>query len=433
MNKNVKKINIITLGCSKNTVDSEQLCAQLHKNGFQVAHNSDSPDFDIACVNTCGFINDAKEESIEQILNLVSAKKQGYLKKIIVFGCLSQRYFNELKTEIPEIDIIQGNYNITELINIICEKNIIKDKHSRIFDSPGHYAYLKISEGCSRTCAFCAIPLIKGKYQSRKIDDIINEAKYLSDKGVKELILIAQDLSYYGYDNYKQLMLPELVEKISGINGITWIRLHYLYPFMFPEKLIDIIASNPKLCKYIDIPLQHISDKMLLSMKRGGTKKQTINLLNKFREKIPDLAIRTSIMVGHPNETKKEFNELTKFIKEQKFDRLGVFKYSEEEGTYSAENYKDIISEEEKAERMDIIMKIQQEISLKKNAEKINKTLKVIIDSQEDGTYIGRTQHDSVEVDNEVIITSKEKLQTGNFYNVKVVDYDYYELFAEKC
>ncbi len=432
MDKVAKKINIITLGCSKNIVDSEQFAAQAVIAGYKVVHNSSELDFNIAVVNTCGFINDAKEESINMILQLVDLKNNTKLEKIIVFGCLAQRYMNELKSEIPEVDVFLGNYNVKKLLNVISSDFKANRKYDRLYESQGHYAYLKIAEGCNRNCAFCAIPGIKGKFISRSMSDILEEAKILVDSGVKELILIAQDLSFYGYDIDKKLHLPELVEKLSEINGVEWIRLHYLYPFLFPERLIKVIANNPKVCKYVDIPLQHISDNVLSAMNRGGTKQQTLDLLAKFRKEIPGVTIRTTMLVGHPGETEQDFQELLDFIQEQKFDRLGVFTYSEEEGTIAAEKYEDSISEEVKETRADQIMDVQRDISYKLNSEKVGKIYKVLIDREEDGVFFGRTEFDSVEVDGEVIIESVEDLKIGNFYIVKITSFDEYDLYGEK-
>jgi ribosomal protein S12 methylthiotransferase len=440
MVKNAKKINIITLGCSKNLTDSEQFAFQAAAAGYEVVHNSDKLDFDIAFINTCGFINDAKEESINTILELVNLKKtrnkghknEGKDIKIVVFGCLAARYESELRAEIPEVDFYAGNYNLDQLTQII---DSIPDKdtiYNRIPESNGHYAYLKISEGCNRNCSFCAIPLIKGKYISRKPEDIIEEANLLAKTGVKELILIAQDLSFYGYDINKEFLLPDLVTKLSEIEGIEWIRLQYLYPFLFPEKLLDVIADNPKVCKYIDIPLQHISDKILKNMNRGCTKQEVVDLLAKIRTKIPNATIRTTMLVGHPGEGEDEFDELLDFVKEQKFDRLGVFTYSEEEGTKAAETYKDDISTKTKNARADILMAEQSLISNELNSQKCGKIYKVIIDSQEGEFYIGRTEFDSVEVDNEVIVTTDEKLVIGSFYNVEITGFDTYELYGKK-
>ncbi|MDD2634411.1 MAG: 30S ribosomal protein S12 methylthiotransferase RimO [Bacteroidales bacterium] len=432
MLKVAKKINIITLGCSKNVVDSEQFAVQASMAGFEVVHNLDEIDFNIAIVNTCGFINDAKEESINMIFQLVNLKNSGKLEKIIVFGCLAQRYMNELKAEIPEVDVFCGNYDVSELLNLIEADFDKKHKYDRILDSPGHYAYLKIAEGCNRQCGFCAIPLIKGNYVSRAKSDILEEAQVLASKGVKELIIIAQDISYYGYDIDKQLHLPELIEELSKIKDIKWIRLHYLFPFLFPESLLDIIANNPKVCNYIDIPLQHISDNILKKMKRGATKKQTLELLSKMRQKLPDATFRTTMLVGYPTETEEDFNELLEFISEFKFDKLGVFTYSEEEGTSAAKKYTDNISEEVKNHRADILMERQREISLSLNSLKLNQTLRVIVDDFDGDMYHGRSQYDSVEVDGEVVFTSDVDLVAGEFCDVIITSYDEYDLFGEK-
>ncbi|MDR2836917.1 MAG: 30S ribosomal protein S12 methylthiotransferase RimO [Bacteroidales bacterium] len=424
------KINIITLGCSKNTVDSEQLAAKLKNNGFEIVHNSENLDFDIAIVNTCGFIDAAKEQSINAILFLINAKKNKQLRKIIVFGCLAERFMDSLKTELPEVDIFLGNYNADEILKSL---NINKknNKYERIFENQKHFAYLKIAEGCSRNCSFCAIPLIKGKYISRPENEILEEANFLAKNGVKEIILIAQDICYYGFDIEKQFLLPDLIEKLSQISGIEWIRLHYLYPFLFPEKLISIIKENPKVCKYIDIPLQHISNKVLKAMNRGGTKEQTINLLEKIRKEIPKAAIRTTFLLGHPEEENNDFNELLDFVKIQKFDRLGVFTYSEEEGTASQKNYHDLISARVKNSREKKIMELQSDISFKLNQQKIGKTYKVIIDSKtDDENYIGRTEYDSPDVDNEVLIFSQKPLLIGNFYQVKIIETNEFELIG---
>ncbi|MDL2262081.1 30S ribosomal protein S12 methylthiotransferase RimO [Bacteroidales bacterium OttesenSCG-928-I21] len=429
MTKKLNSVNIITLGCSKNLVDSEQLAAKLKENDYLVTHNSVAFDFEIAIVNTCGFINDAKEESINTILELINAKNNSKLRTIIVFGCLSQRYMQELRDEMPEVDVFFGNYDLDEILKYLNKENT-PHKYSRILDSPGHYAYLKISEGCSRNCAFCAIPLFKGKYLSRNQNEIIDEARYLASIGVKEIILIAQDLCYYGFDDEKKFKLPELVNKLSEISEIKWIRLHYLYPHLFPEELLDVIAENPKVCKYIDIPLQHISDKVLGAMHRGGTKEQIVKLLDKIRNKIPGAAIRTTMLVGHPEEGEKEFSELLEFIEKQKFDRLGVFTYSAEDGTQSCIKYEDNISTETKNKRAEQIMEKQKKISFEQNSKKVGQIFKVLIDRQEDDIFVGRTEFDSIEVDNEVIISSNSKLTEGEFYNVKITGFDDFELYG---
>ncbi len=430
MDKIAKKINIITLGCSKNLVDSEQFAAQARIAGYNVVHNSSDLDFQIAIVNTCGFINDAKEESINMILQLANLKENQELEKLIVFGCLTERYMDDLKAEIPEVDVFIGNYDVNALLDSLQIDFVEDKKYDRLYDSPGHYAYLKIAEGCNRKCAFCAIPGIKGKYVSRQMADILTEAKQLADDGVKEFILICQDLSYYGYDIDRKFLLPELVAELSKIEGVEWIRLHYLYPFLFPEKLIDVITNNPKVCKYIDIPLQHITDRVLSAMNRGGTKQQTIELLAKFRAKMPDAVIRTTMLVGHPQETEEDFNELLEFVAEQKFDRLGVFTYSEEEGTSAADKFEDDVPESVKFEREERLMELQREISYNLNSKKVGKIFKVILDREEEEGFIGRTEFDSVEVDNEVIIESTEELKIGEFYNVEITGFEDYELFG---
>lgn len=381
-------------------------------------------------INTCGFINDAKEESINTILHYANEKNNGNIDKLYVFGCLSQRYKTDLKKTIPEVDDFFGVNNYSEIITGIkanYKKELIGE---RIITTPKHFAYLKISEGCNRTCSFCAIPLIRGKHISKPIEAIIAEAKFLASKGVKELLIIAQDLSYYGLDIYKEQKLPELITDISKIDGIEWIKLHYFYPANFPTQILDVIKNNPKVCKYIDIAFQHISDNMLSKMKRNINKQKTIELINLIRAKIPQIHIRTTILVGHPHETTSDFNELVNFVQTSKFERLGTFTYSNEENTYAGDNYKDNISEKTKQKRAEKIMNIQQEISTQINANKIGQTLKVIIDRKEQKKYIGRTEFDSPEVDNEVIITSKNKLTIGNFYNVKITDSSEFDLIG---
>ena len=424
------KVNIVTMGCSKNLVDSEKLAAQLVANGYDVVFDSEDADAEIAFVNTCGFINDAKEESINAILKLAGEKGNSKLKKIVVFGCLSARYYDDLKAELPEVDFMCGNYNIDELLAFLGKKSKKELAHSRVASSGGHYAYLKISEGCVRNCAFCAIPLFKGKYVSRPMDDIVAEAEQLAKNGVKELILIAQDLCFYGYDMESRFMLPELVERLSEIEGVEWIRLHYLYPFLFPERLLDVIRDNPKVCKYIDIPLQHISDKVLEGMHRGGNKRQTIELLDKIRAAVPEAVIRTTMLVGFPCEGDAEFDELVDFVREQKFDRLGVFTYSEEEGTAAASEFKDVVPQDVKDARAEKIMEIQQEISLQSNVAKIGRTFRVLIDYVDGEYFVGRTQYDSVEVDNEVLFPYSDSYNVGDFVDVKVEDASEYELYG---
>ncbi|MFO7827302.1 MAG: 30S ribosomal protein S12 methylthiotransferase RimO [Bacteroidales bacterium] len=429
--KNSKHINIITLGCSKNLVDSEYLMKQLASGGFTLSHNSNKSS-DIVIINTCGFINDAKQESVETILQFEQLKKQKKIEKLIVFGCLSERYKNELENEIPDVDHYFGVYNLKELVESIGGKYKDELIGERLVTTPKHYAYLKISEGCDRKCSFCAIPIIKGKHQSKPIDSLVKEAKLLVKNGAKEIILIAQDLSYYGYDLYKTSKLAELIDKISDIKGLQWLRLHYAYPALFPKEILNLMNSKSNICKYIDIPVQHINDKMLKLMRRGHTKDDTLELINYFRKTVPEIALRTTIMVGHPGETDEDFGELIEFVKSAKFDRLGVFTYSDEENTYSANHYHDDIPFSIKQNRMNELMEIQQEISNQLNQNKIGKSFKVLIDRKEGDQYIGRTEFDSPEVDNEVIIRSpNKKLRTGSFYLTKITAADDFDIFGE--
>lgn len=430
--KNRNKVNVITLGCSKNLVDSEYIMRQLKENGFDVSHDSNSSDANIVIINTCGFINDAKQESIETILQFEKSRKKNKIDKLIVFGCLSERYKEELIKEIPVVDKFFGVYdnkNLLEYLGADFRKELINE---RITTTPKHYAYLKISEGCDRTCSFCAIPLIKGNHKSVPIENLAKETEFLVKNGAKEIILIAQDLSYYGIDIYKKPKLAELISKLSETKGVEWLRLHYAYPSKFPQDVISVIKSKENICKYLDIPVQHISDKMLKLMRRGNNKKQTIELIEKLRTEIPGIALRTTLLVGHPGETDEDFNELLDFIKFAKFERLGVFTYSEEENTYSALNYTDSIPESVKQARMDKIMDVQREISNELNSKKIGKIFKIIIDRTEGDYYIGRTEFDSPEVDNEVLIHSEmNKLKIGQFYNVKITQSDEFDLYGE--
>jgi ribosomal protein S12 methylthiotransferase len=422
-------VNIITLGCSKNIVDSEVLMGQLKAGHIDVAHESDSP-ADVVVINTCGFINDAKEESIDTILRYAEAKKQGLVGKVYVMGCLSQRYRKELEAELLEVD---GFYGVNDLPKILKDLGVDYRKElvgERLLTTPGHYAYLKISEGCNKKCSFCAIPLIRGKHISRPIEELVHEASHLAGKGVKELILIAQDLTFYGYDLYRQRKLGDLLEALSEIDGIEWIRLHYAYPSDFPEELVDIMAGNPKICNYLDIPLQHISDDILRSMNRGVTGRRTIQLLEDLKSKIPGIAIRTTLITGYPNETEEHFEELKTFVREQRFDRLGVFTYSPEEKT-SAYYLKDTVPEDVKQARMEEIMAIQQEISLEKNLEKVGMVLKVLVDRKEGEHYVGRSEYDSPEVDNEILISSDINLEPGNFYKVEITRADFFDLYGK--
>lgn len=428
MQKN--RIDIITLGCSKNLVDSEKLLKQFKALGYDVYHDSDNVKGEIVIINTCGFIGDAKEESINMILDFCQAKKERKIKRLYVMGCLSQRYAPELIEEIPEVDGFFGKFDWEKIVEEVGGVYNEALANSRELTTPSHYAYLKISEGCNRTCAYCAIPIITGKYKSRSIEDIVEEARGLAQMGVKELQLIAQDLTYYGLDLYKSYKLPTLVEELSKIDGIEWIRLHYAYPAHFPYELLPVMAKNDKVCKYLDIALQHVSDNMLSRMHRNVTKEQTYNLIERLRKEVPGIHLRTTLMVGFPGETEEDFAELMEFVKYAKFERMGAFTYSEEEGTYSGENYTDDIPEEVKQDRLDRLMALQAEISADINAEKEGSELRVIVDREESDYYIGRTQFDSPEVDPEVLISKDKTLQIGEFYTVKINSSSNYELFG---
>lgn len=429
--KGAKKVNIITLGCSKNLVDSESLMRQLESNGYNVVHDSNKLS-DIVIINTCGFINDAKQESIETILQFEELRNNKKIEKLFVFGCLSERYKSELEKEITVVDKYFGVYNLKELIEEAGGNYKEELVGERVLTTPKHYAYLKISEGCDRTCSFCAIPLIKGKHRSRPIEELIHEAEFLIYKGVKEIILIAQDLSYYGIDIYKEYKLAELIDRLSDLKGLKWLRLHYTFPAKFPMDILEVMKSKPNICKYMDIPVQHISDKILKMMRRGITKKQTYDLINHFRQEIPEMALRTTLLVGHPGETDEDFNELIEFVRFAKFERLGVFTYSEEENTYSAIHYKDDIPAPVKQSRMDEIMEVQRLVSNELNNSRIGALQEVLIERKEGDYYIGRTQFDSPEVDNEVIVKSEnKKLRIGNFYNVRIKSADDFDLIGE--
>lgn len=429
MRKNT--VDIITLGCSKNLVDSEKLLRQLEANGYKVTHDSESPHGEIAVINTCGFIGDAKEESINTILEFCEAKSAGRLKKLYVMGCLSERYLKELSEEIPQVDKFYGKFDWEKLIEDLGKAYHDELKIERKLTTPAHYAYLKISEGCDRQCAYCAIPIITGKHKSRYMEEIEDEVRFLVSQGVKEFQIIAQELTYYGVDLYKRQCLPELIERISNIPGVEWIRLHYAYPAAFPLELLRVIREKDNVCKYIDIALQHISDSVLERMRRHVTKEQTLELIKKMREEVPGIHLRTTMMVGFPGETGEDFMELLEFIKEAKFDRLGAFAYSEEEGTYSAEHYKDDVPDDVKRYRLDKLMTVQQKISAEVAAEKIGGIFKVIIDRIEGDYYIGRTEFDSPEVDPEVLISVKDcQLSVGDFYQVKVTDSDDFDLYG---
>ena len=426
------KINIITLGCSKNLVESEYLMNQIKTNKIEVFHDSDRKDFDAVIINTCGFILDAKEESINTILDYIELKEQGKIKKVYVIGCLSERYKDELREEMPEVDKYFGNVNVEEIIKELQLEYNEKTRFNRIITTPSHYAYLKIAEGCDRTCSFCAIPLIKGAYTSRPIEDIVAEAKYLKSKKVREIILIAQDLTYYGYDLKSKVLLPELVKTLAESNDFDWIRLNYAYPAKFPTEIIQIMKEYPNVCRYLDIPLQHINDGILKNMRRGMGANETIKLLEYIRKEIPEIALRTTFLVGHPGEGQKEFDELKKFVQDFKFDRMGVFAYSHEENTYAAKKYKDLISDEVKQKRVEELMEIQQNISYDKNKGKLGKVYKTIIDREESEYYVGRTEFDSPEVDNEVVIfKNKASLKVGEFYDLEITASAEFDLYAE--
>lgn len=429
MKKNT--IDIITLGCSKNLVDSEHLMRQLEEAGYHVTHDAERPQGEIAVINTCGFIGDAKEESINMILEFAQAKEEGLLKKLYVMGCLSERYLKELAIEIPQVDKFYGKFNWKELLHDL-GKNYREELHNeRILTTPAHYAYLKISEGCDRKCSYCAIPIITGRHVSRPMEEILQEVQYLVDRGVKEFQIIAQELTYYGVDLYHKQMLPELVERIVDIPGVEWIRLHYAYPAHFPTDLFRVMRERPNVCKYMDIALQHISDNMLQKMRRHVTKEQTYQLIENFRKEVPGIHLRTTLMVGHPGETEADFEELKEFVRKVRFDRMGAFAYSEEEGTFAANNYEDNISQEVKQARLDELMAIQQEISSELSAAKIGRQMKVIIDRVEGDYYIGRTEFDSPEVDPEVLIERNgEQLIIGNFYQVEIVNSDDFDLYG---
>lgn len=418
-NRNTK-VNIVTLGCSKNQVDSEVLLTQLRGNGIDAAHEQQTDDSNVVIINTCGFIDNAKQESIDTILRYVDAKQEGIVDKVYVTGCLSQRYSKDLENEIPEVDAWFGTRDLSRILKTFRADYKQELVGERILTNPGHYAYLKISEGCDRPCSFCAIPLMRGGHVSRPIEELVKEAKNLAKAGTRELLLIAQDSTYYGLDLYKKRRLADLMRALSDVEGIDWIRLHYAFPAGFPLDVLDIMAERPNICKYLDIPLQHGSTKMLQLMRRGTTREKTEQLLETIRTKVPGIAIRTTMIVGHPGETPENFENLLDFVERSRFERLGVFTYSHEENTH-AYTMPDTISEEEKQERLERVMEIQQGISLELNQQKIGKTFKVLIDRKEGGQYIGRTEFDSPEVDNEVLVNSPaEYLRTGDFVDVKI-------------
>jgi len=426
-----KRINIITMGCSKNLVDSERLMRQLNAAGFETVHNARLDEAPVVVVNTCGFIHDARQESVDMILQCVEAKKKGVIEHLFVTGCLSELYKKELEREVPEVDQYFGARNLEEIIRRLAGKYRQDFRNERILTTPAHYAYLKIAEGCNRTCAFCSIPLIRGPHVSTPIDDLLCEAAFLAEKGVKELLVISQDVTYYGLDTCGKQMLPELIARLCEIESIRWLRLHYTYPNRFPMEIVEMMQRERKICRYIDIPVQHISDKVLKNMRRNITGSETVALIEKIRSKIPDIALRTTLIVGHPGETDKDFEQLADFVEQTRFDRLGVFTYSHEENTYSAKHYRDTISQKLKQERADHIMKIQQRISEELNRQKIGKTFNVIIDRTEDDFYVGRTEYDSPEVDMEILIPRNNTiLNTGNFYPIKIYDATEYDLYG---
>ena len=424
-------IDIITMGCSKNLVDSEHLMKQFEAIGYTLYHNPDVIHGDIAVVNTCGFIGDAKEESINMILELCNLKEEGELNRVYVMGCLSERYLEELGQEIPQVDKFYGKFNWTELLHDLGETYNPDLRNHRVLTTPPHHAYIKISEGCNRKCAYCAIPIITGAHVSRPMEEILDEVTLLVNEGVKEFNIIAQELTFYGVDLYKKQMLPELIERMAKIPGVEWIRLHYGYPTHFPMDLLRVMRENANVCKYIDIALQHISDNMLTRMHRNTTKQETLDLLTALRREVPGICIRTTLMVGFPGETEEDFNELMEFTRQARFDRMGAFAYCEEEGTFAANNYEDDVPEEVKQERLDRLMLLQEGISAELCAEKVGNSYKVVIDRKEGDYYIGRTEHDSPEVDCEVLIHQNEgDLQFGNFYNVTITAAEEYDLYG---
>ena len=427
----MKKINVITLGCAKNRVDSEHLSAQLAASGYRIVFDSDRTDAKVVVINTCGFIGDAKQESIDTILRAVAAKQAGRIDEVFVIGCLSERYADDLRTEIPEVDRYFGVRDWEGIVRTLGAEYSDDRRTERTLSTPKHYAYLKISEGCNWRCGYCAIPLIRGKHISVPFEDILTEARRLAASGVKELMVIAQDTTYYGMDLYGRRRLAELLEALCRIDGIEWIRLHYAYPTDFPDDVIEVMAREPKICKYLDIPLQHISDNQLSLMHRRHTKAEAYDLLARLRKAVPDIAIRTTLLVGYPNESAEDFEELKQFVREMRFDRLGVFPYSEEEGTFSANNLEDNVPQRVKEYRAEEIMRIQNEISLENNRRRIGRTERVIIDSRSGDYYIGRSQYDSPEVDQEILVEATgRRLLRGHFYDVKITAAEDYDLYA---
>ena len=426
------KVNVVTLGCSKNLVDSEVLMGQLKANKFEVEHESEDDDHNIVIINTCGFVDNAKQESIDTILRYVAAKKQGSVEKVYVTGCLSERYKGDLEKEIPDVDAYFGTRELPRLLKTLKADYKHELVGERLLTTPNHYAYFKISEGCDRPCSFCAIPLMRGKHISVPMEELVKRAKTLASKGTKELLLIAQDLTYYGLDIYKKRELANVLDQLSDVEGIEWIRLHYAFPSGFPMEVLDVMKKRNNVCNYLDMPLQHISDNMLKSMRRGITKQKTIDIVNEIRDKVPGIALRTTLIAGYPGETKQDHEEMLRWVEETKFDRLGIFTYSHEENTH-AFALKDDVSEKEKKRRADEVMKVQQEISFQNNQTKIGKTFKVLVDRKEGEFYVGRTEFDSPDVDNEVLIKADNSnyISIGSFVNVKINDASDFDLYAE--
>ncbi|MCB9017092.1 MAG: 30S ribosomal protein S12 methylthiotransferase RimO [Paludibacteraceae bacterium] len=432
MQKNT--IDIINLGCSKNLVDSEMLSRQLEANGYKVVHDPENPKGSVVIVNTCGFIGDAKEESIDTILQFGELRRKHKIDKLLVMGCLSGRYIKELPAEIPEVDRFYGKFNWKDILTDLGKSYEPKLALERTLTTPSHYAYLKISEGCNRCCSYCAIPIITGHHQSRPMEDLENEVRWLVSKGVKEFQVIAQDLSYYGMDLYHSLKLAELVERLSDIKGVEWLRLHYAYPAKFPFDVLKVMRERDNVCKYLDIAFQHISDNILEKMHRHVTSQETYDLIAKIREEVPGIHLRTTLLAGHPGETEADFEQLLEFVRKSRFERMGAFPYSEEEGTYSAQHYKDEIPFDVKQERVDRLMAEQLEISREVNQRKVGEVLRVVVDREELDFYVGRTEFDSPEVDPEVLISKENVLKIGNFYPIRISgaeDYDLYGTLAE--
>ncbi len=428
----MKKINVITLGCSKNTVDSEHLMARLAAAGYEVLFDSDRTDAKVVVINTCGFIGDAKQESVEMILRAAAAKQAGKIERLFVIGCLSERYADELRTEIPEVDEYFGARTWDGIIRALGASDDPALATARLLTTPKHYAYLKISEGCNWKCGYCAIPLIRGEHRSVPMEELEEEARRLAAGGVRELMVIAQDTTYYGLDLYGRRCLAELLRRLCRIDGLEWIRLHYAYPTAFPEEVIEVMASEPKICKYLDIPFQHISDAQLAAMHRRHTKAEALELIARLRHAIPDLALRTTLLVGYPGEREADFEELLDFVRATRFDRLGVFAYSEEEGTFSAREFRDDVPEEVKQQRVERVMALQNEISLANNLRRVGRTERVVIDSRQGDFYVGRSQYDSPEVDQEILIPAAgRRLLRGRFYDVKITSAADYDLYAE--